>query len=122
MSRGARLPQHARELVERGWTQRADARCVDGTIVHPCDERAASWSLLGALVAALEHVAASDGEHAAVGQLARTCRRLADIVDTDSLVQWNDAPERSRADVLAVLDRALAGQADGGEPAPEGVA
>lgn len=104
MSRDTRLPRHARRLLERGWTQHADARGADQSVVHPCDGRAVSWSLLGALVAAVEHVAASDGEHVALGQLARTCNLLADIVDTDSLEQWNDAGERVREDVLAALD------------------
>ena len=114
MSRDTRLPRHARRLIEGGWTQHADARAADKSVVHPCDERAVSWSLLGALVAALEDVAASDGEHAAIGQLARTCILLADIVDTDSLEEWNDAGERTREDVLDALDQAATevGQAD----------
>jgi hypothetical protein len=109
MSRDTRLPEHASRLIERGWTQHADARDADESIVHPCDGRAVSWSLLGALVAAVEHVACSDGEHAAIGQLARTCTLLADIVDSDSLEQWNDARERTRDDVVAVLEQAATG-------------
>lgn len=93
-------------MIEKGWTQGADARAADGGAVHPCDGRAVSWSLLGALVAAVEQVAGTEGEHAAIPQLARTCLLLADIVDTDSLERWNDAPERGRDDVLAALDRA----------------
>ena len=50
MSRDTRLPRHARRLIEGGWTQHADARAADKSVVHPCDERAVSWSLLGALV------------------------------------------------------------------------
>lgn len=108
MSRDTRLPRHARHLIERGWTQHADARAADDTAVHPCDERAVSWSLLGALVAAVEHVAADEGEHAAVSQLARTCVVLADILDTDSLEEWNDAEKRARENVLAALEQAAA--------------
>jgi hypothetical protein len=106
VSRDTRLPRHACRLLEQGWTQHADARAADQSVVHPCDGRAVSWSLLGALVAAVEHVAASEGELVAIGQLARTCNLLADIVDTDSLEQWNDAGERVRDDVLAALDQA----------------
>jgi hypothetical protein len=106
VSRDTRLPRHARDLIERGWTQHADARAADDSVVHPCDDRAVSWSLLGALVAAVEHIAASQGERAAIGQLTRTCIRLADILDTDSLEQWNDARERARDDVVAALDQA----------------
>jgi len=106
VSRDRRLPQHAQDLIERGWTQHADARAADHSIVHPCDGRAVSWSLLGALVAAVEHVAADEGEHIAIGQLAHTCSVLADILDTDSLAQWNDARERSRDEVIAALEQA----------------
>lgn len=106
MSGDTRLLRHARRLIERGWTQHADARAADNSVVHPCDGRAVSWSLLGALVAAVEDVAGSEGEPAALGQLARTCTLLADIVDTDSLDQWNDARERVRDDVLAALGQA----------------
>jgi len=108
VSRETRLPQHARDLIQRGWTQYADARAADNSIAHPCDGDAVSWSPLGALVAAVEHVSAREGEHAALGQLARTCTLLADILDTDSLEQWNDAPERARDDVVAALDQATA--------------
>ena len=112
MSRDTRLPHHARRLIERGWTQHADARAADNTVVHPCDRRAVSWSLLGALVAAVEHVSATDGERTAIGQLTSTCVLLAGILDTDSLEQWNDARGRSRDDVVAALDRVAAGVPD----------
>ncbi len=108
VSRDTRLPHHARRLIERGWTQNADARAADDSEVHPCDSRAVSWSLLGALVAAVEHVAATDGERTAIGQLAATCVLLADILDTESLEQWNDARERSRDDIIAALDQVAA--------------
>lgn len=108
VSGDARLPRHARDLVERGWTQGADARAADDTVVHPCDARAVSWSLLGALVVAVEEVAAREGEQNAIGQLARTCSVLADILDTDSLVEWNDVGERIREDVVAAFDRVAA--------------
>jgi len=109
-----RLPRCARQLIERGWTQHADARTADDSVVHPCDGSAVSWSLLGALVVAVEGVAASNGEYAAIRELARTCVLLADIVDSDSLEEWNDDAERTRQDVLGALEQAAkgVGQAD----------
>jgi hypothetical protein len=100
------LLDRARRLIARGWTQHADARAADHSPVHPWDDRAASWSLLGALVAAVEHTAATRGEQTAMSELAHTCILLADTVDTDSLEHWNDSPERTRNDVLAALDHA----------------
>jgi hypothetical protein len=129
MSKEACLARNARARIERGWTQYADARRADGSIVHPCDGGAVSWSLLGALVVAVEGVAAIEGEHAAIRELARTCVLLADIVDSDSLEEWNDAGERTREDVLAALGQAATevGRADDflgfprieGDPVPE---
>ena len=106
MDGGTRLLHHARRLIERGWTQHTDARAADDTPVHPWDARAASWSLLGALVAAVEHTADTHGEQAALRELAHTCILLADTLDTDSLDDWNDAPARTGKDVIAALDRA----------------
>ena len=106
MDGGTRLLQHARQLVDRGWTQHADARAADKSSVHPWDDRATSWSLLGALVAAVERIAATDDEHTAISELARTCIHLADTLDADSLEHWNDSADRTREDVLSALDHA----------------
>jgi hypothetical protein len=108
MGIGTGLLQQARQLVERGWTQHADARAADNSVVRPWDDRATTWSLLGSLVAAVERIAATDGEHTAIPELARTCILLADLLDTDSLEHWNDASERTGGDVIAALDNATA--------------
>ena len=97
------LARQAHDLIERGWSQHVDARAADGSAVHPCDDTATSWSLLGALVAALERVAGAEGERPAFDELARTCVRLADVVDSDSLEDWNDDPARTHDEVLAAL-------------------
>lgn len=115
MAEGRALLEHARELIRRGWTQHADARDGDAKPVRPWDDQAASWSLLGALVAAVEHTAAVDGEHAAISELAQACILLADILDTDSLNAWNDSPDRSSEDVLAAIETAVAGTQTGSE-------
>ena len=106
MEGGRALLNHARRLIERGWTQHADARAADDSPVHPWDDRASSWSLLGALVAAVEETAAAQGEQAAISELAHSCVLLADTIDADSLEQWNDSPERTSSDVCAALERA----------------
>lgn len=115
MAEGRALLEHALELIRRGWTQDTDARAADATPVRPWDDRAASWSLLGALVAAVEHTAAVDGEHAAISELAHACILLADILDTDSLDVWNDSPDRSHDEVLAAIETAAAGTVTGSE-------
>lgn len=106
MDSGIRLLQHARRLIERGWTQHADARDAGDVPVQPWDDRAVSWSLLGALVAAVDHAADIHGENTAIRELALTCVLLADNLDTDSLEEWNDSPARTQQNVLAALDGA----------------
>lgn len=99
---GRRLLRNARELVAGSWCRAADARDARGQAVEPWDEAAVSWSLLGALVAALEDEAARAGE-LPVDQLAAALYALADLIDRDSLADWNDDPVRTEAEVLAVL-------------------
>jgi hypothetical protein len=100
------LLDYARRLIATGWTQHADARDTNNTAVHPWDKHAVSWSLIGALVAAVEHTATNRGEPAALRDLARTCILLAETVDADSLEHWNDNPDRTSHDVLNALDQA----------------
>ena len=99
---GLALLAEARALVERGWSQGTDARATDGEPVEPWDERATSWSLLGAIVAVLEREAASDRD-VPLNELAAALTALAHRVDSDSLTAWNDAPNRSARDVADAL-------------------
>jgi hypothetical protein len=103
--RGLRLLRAARRLVADSWCRGADARDKAGSEVPPWDDRAASWSVLGAIVAALEEDAALSGE-VPLEELAAALYALAGLVETDSLVEWNDDPRQTQANVLAVLDRA----------------
>ena len=73
----------------------------------PGPPRAASWSLLGAIVAALENQAVEDGE-LPLDELAAALYALAELIETDSLVDWNDDPRQTQDNVLDVLDRAAA--------------
>ena len=99
---GLALLADARGLVESGWAQGTDARATDGEPVEPWDERAVTWSLLGAIVAVLEREAASDRD-VPLNELAAALTALAHRVDRDSLTEWNDAPNRSARDVADAL-------------------
>jgi hypothetical protein len=103
--------QDARELVAESWCHGADARDGNGFEVDPWDEEAASWSLLGSLVAVLEREASLAGE-LPLAELGAALYALADLIETDSLVDWNDYPWQTQANVVAVLDRAAAGYED----------
>ena len=105
MKTGADLLSCAGDLVRRGWTQHADARSAEGDAVEPWDDAAAAWSLLGALVAALEEQGES-GRELPLVQLASALDELAGLIDDDSLSRWNDDPSRRQEEVVAVLDAA----------------
>jgi hypothetical protein len=112
-SRGERLLQDARKLVAECWCRGADARDVDGFEVDPWDDDAASWSLLGAVVAVLEREASLAGE-LPLDELGAALYALADLIETESLVDWNDDPGQTQAKVVAVLDQAAAAYQDNG--------
>jgi hypothetical protein len=114
---GHRLIAKARELVESGWTQYADARNNGRVPVRAWSGDAVCWSLLGALVAAYESVEAA-GDTEPLQDLAAACHLLADVIDSYDLDAWNNARERTQANVLATLDAALR-QPDPTEPAAE---
>jgi hypothetical protein len=79
-----------RELLtpEGAWTQGVEARRADGRSVGFNDPIACSWCLAGAKWR--------------VGDLASNRPWLA--LGLDSVSAWNDAPGRTQADVLALLD------------------
>jgi hypothetical protein len=104
---GLRLLRETRALVAEAWCSGAEARDAAGSKVSPWDNRAASWSLLGAIVAVLEREAAAHGE-VSIPEVATALYALANLVDSESLVEWNDRPSQTQGHVVAVLDRAAA--------------
>ncbi|HEY8237558.1 MAG TPA: hypothetical protein VIF85_13035 [Gaiellaceae bacterium] len=110
-SRGQRLLQDARKLVAESWCHGADARDVNGFEVDPWDDDAVSWSLLGAVVAVLEREASLAGE-LPLDELGAALYALADLIETDSLVDWNDDQEQTQGNVVAVLEQAAAAYKD----------
>jgi hypothetical protein len=104
---GLRLLRETRALVAEAWCKGADARDAAGSKVSPWDDRAASWSVLGAIVAVLEREASRDRE-LPLAELGTALYALARLVDSDSLVEWNDHPRQTQGNVVAVLDRAAA--------------
>jgi hypothetical protein len=106
-SPGLQLLADTRALLGLGWCQRADARRADGQEVQPWDEHAASWSILGAIVAVLEREAVERGE-IPLEELAAALYALADVITTDSLEAWNDDPKRTQDEVVRVITAAEA--------------
>jgi hypothetical protein len=104
-TRAVELLRCASDLIRRGWTQHAESRDAAGAAVDPWQPSAICWSLLGALVAALEEQTDS-GDDLPLQELADALDALALFVDSDSLADWNDDPARTQDDVLRVLNAA----------------
>lgn len=92
------------DRIATGWTQGAEARTADGHIADPWSGTATSWSLLGALVAALEESSAD--EQTRLHALAQALDALARFVDDDSLAAWNDRSTQTCSHVLQTLNAA----------------
>lgn len=86
----------ARARIERGWTQRAFARRADGTTTHTEHEQACSWCLAGSVGPVFGHARSA---------LIAIEKEL--NTGTGGIYIWNDAPERTKEEVLAVVDRVL---------------
>ena len=80
------------EYVQKGWTQHTSARNALGEPIMPRSVHAVEWCAIGAIGAAcLDH--ASDFE-------AWLARRLPGGLRLDD---WNDAPERTKEEVVMAL-------------------
>ena len=91
--------------MAESWCRGVDALDIDGFEVDPWDDEAASWSLLGAVVAVLKREASLAGELPMV-ELGAALYALSDLIETDSLVDWNDDPWQTQGNVIAVLEQA----------------
>jgi hypothetical protein len=110
----AAMMSEARGLLLTGWCQGAQARDERGSVVAAWSDEARSWSLLGALLASWHrHNAALDEDFTAHSLDARALgdatEALGEATGTAALDQWNDAPERNLADLLAAIDHAVVG-------------
>lgn len=109
----AAMLQEARGLLLRGWCRGAQARDAQGRVVLAWNEEAASWSLLGALLATWHrHDDMEDADFVAhradALALGDATQALGEATGTAALDQWNDADGRNVGEVVAAVDCALA--------------
>jgi hypothetical protein len=90
----------AYELVMSGWCQGIAAQDEMGRAIEPSSAFARRWSVAGALERVWRR--ALDGEDVALEAFERANLALAAVVK-DAPQRWNDAPERTRAQVLDAL-------------------
>jgi hypothetical protein len=97
----------ARALLARGWTQGHYARTATGDPVASMLGRqvgdAVCWCAEGALLAVNHGVF----PYKARTEIKRVIGQLG-LVGPDAIVRWNDAKDRTQAEVLDVFDRAIA--------------
>lgn len=93
----------ARQLIAHGWTQHKYVRTAEDGETTESDPRVAKWCILGAL------------RHHERGRFVwgrfvcnlDALRRLERLCG-NTLSAWNDAPGRTQAEVIDLLDRAIA--------------
>lgn len=104
----------ARELLRKGWCQRAYAR-AGLTACRPYDPNATSWCLLGAVLASVgEEPGLTQGLSGATVRLARALYPHTSGEECNMLRAWNDKSETMYNDVITLFDRAIAAEAGEG--------
>ncbi len=116
--RAAELLGRAHRYVREGWCQGADATDASGEPVEPWSAEATCWSLLGAIVAALDRHESRPARELPLPALATAMGALAALIHEPSLARWNDDPLRSQQEVLTVLEGARTICLSRGEPQP----
>lgn len=95
----------ARNLVQDGWTQGASARSSLGdnlgevSMFSPSARRFCATGALGRAVA-------EEGEDAAA-HLAAEAIICGSLDNKSSVIEWNDTPGRTQADVVALFNKAI---------------
>mgnify|MGYP006288290745 CR=1 FL=1 len=91
----------ARELVAQGWCQCAHARSETGRALDIWTKPSGcAYCAEGALIMA--SCATEDQE-----EITDAWNVLREVVGTKSLYLWNDAPGRTKAEILAAFDEAI---------------
>jgi hypothetical protein len=92
----------ARKLIEAGWIQDTFAEDMFGNPVYSTDAAACRWCLSGALNKA-------DDVYDRPGPLAvYAFEAIKDEIGEHDIEAWNDAPDRTQDEVLALIDRVIA--------------
>jgi len=88
--------QRARKRISKGWCKGHYALTSEGVYVQSDSKRATRWCLIGAT-----HT--EDMQKTVYDLLLKSAH-----VEPGLLTRWNDAPRRTKKQVLAVIDKAIA--------------
>lgn len=101
--------QRMRDILVTGWCQFDMGQDANGNYVMPFNPRACRWCLLGAATVA---TGTCSRHYLAVLAILHDALPAADRAVSDdpeqSLPFWNDSRDRKHADVLALIDAAIA--------------
>ena len=84
------------ELVAKGWCQHKSATNKAGELCWSRDEKATNWCILGAIWAV--YGLSSDQRN-----IITYLKNKLNVKTRPDLSAWNDAPERTQAEVVALL-------------------
>ena len=98
MSAVADKLREARALVERGWCKGDCAVDMGGRRCSERDAFAVRFDPQGAMSRV------SEADYSIFGLMTEALRRA---IQSENIAAWNDAPERTQAEVLAAFDRAI---------------
>jgi hypothetical protein len=93
----------ARALIAKGHAKGVSARRLDGYAVSSRSDDACAWCALAALSVV------TNGPY---WPAAESLSRVVYGHSNGNIPLWNDAPERTQAEVLEAFDRAIAAQGD----------
>ena len=98
----AEILRAARKLIERpqSWTQEVYARKADGEECGWDSPQACRRCMEGAIFVAYDHA-----ERFTQMEVLKV---TSDACDGNDIAQWNDAPDRTHAEVLVAFDHAIA--------------
>jgi hypothetical protein len=93
------------EKIRKGWTQRNFAVSDGGASVGPTSKRAVEWCALGALQACTPRKSSREGRARELAKRALEAA-ISEVSGIDSIVSYNDASFRKKAEVVGIFRRA----------------
>lgn len=88
-----------RKLIEQGWTQGHYARNAEGDVADLMDNDACTFCLRGAIYRVTGY---DEGKYLPIIQLLNSR-----VYSFPGIINWNDAPGRTKAEVLDLIDETL---------------
>jgi hypothetical protein len=82
------------DYIRKGWCQGASAKDDLGIVVSPGSPHAASWCLLGSVIAAYQ-----EDMHHREQLVTKLANKMLGVIPT----RWNDMPVRKQVEVVALL-------------------